>query len=438
MRHIYKISVLRAIFIMSVIGTSVVHHTFVNFAYAQTLEEKVKEAKIAQPFQSFEAEIKSMQSFIEKLDTEIIEALKAHDGVRISDLQHGQTQAVAYQTYLRVQQNYILEKTIGGKPSIIEGIKTLNTEINNLSVADESLDALIKNKIDGTGGRGGKVIKTDNSTANSLLKDLEEDLFGKNKATLTESEAVRLRQTIHRRMARLSSAMDALQDIQTKGNALPTVREAQSNFFSRMKRLVTTRGEYPSYGRLRDFIYPNNRGGFVINPLPSKQVLGGMQKAFIPREAQTTFKEAISSNKARFNVILSDKTRKMGKVFGGMVSRAPTPGTIFDFYEDMKNAVIGKTSQNHIDEDEASIRNKNNQVDDIDKQIALLEKRIGAWIGNPEQEKWHNEIDALNKQRGALEDQIQFRQNRIAKYLERILIEDSNKGYKNISNKPQT
>ena len=146
---------------------SITQYIFVNFTSAQTLEEKVNEAKATQLFQSFEAEIKSMQSFIDKLDV------------------------------------------------------------------DESLDPLIKNKIDGIGGGGGKIIKTKNSIANSLLKDLQEDIFGKNKIIFTESEAIRLRQTIHRRIARLLSAMDALENIQVKGDVLPTMSEAQSSFFQK-------------------------------------------------------------------------------------------------------------------------------------------------------------------------------------------------------------
>ncbi len=339
MSSIYEIKIKKIASIISAVGIIInMHYALIIPVFAQTLEEKLTAAKITPEYLSFEEEIKSIQDFIKELDKGIAVASNTHNSARVSDLQHGKTQAVAYQTYVSVQRNYILEKMTGGEPPIKKKIQTLNNEMDYWRTADQSLDRLLPDKISGKGGGGGKIIQTRDPIEHPSLQDIIKDIVGENKITLTESEAISLRQKIHRRIAQLSSAIEAFEDIQAKGNQLPMVYEAEAKFLAKIEKLATERKEYPSYAQLRDFIRPSavslrqNHPGFISLPLPEntrmqlERIPGVRQSIRNPRTIITAFPDATKNVFQGIETEITPSISKLGQIKSGVIKGVGVAG----------------------------------------------------------------------------------------------------------------
>lgn len=104
--------------------------------------------------------------------------------------------------------------------------------------------------------------------------------------------------------------------------------------------MAITREEYSSYKRLRDFLHPSNRSGFIVNPLVSKQVPRGMQRSNIPREVVTPFKEAVAT--ANKSSIAGAGIRTVGRTAGVVVGIAGAITAAYDFVTTSPNEQVAK------------------------------------------------------------------------------------------------
>lgn len=211
----------------------------------------------------------------------------------MSYLQHARSEARANKSAAEK-----LKQVLNGEIQL-EGtqvISKLRTEENFIRDADALLDSLIDN--------GGKT-PTGNKILNSSIREvLETDKIPKQ---LTETDARRIRQNIHNNLAIKQRSAEALEYARNSSKFAES--DAIKYIDGRLVSLAYNAPDNPFYGDMVKFITgkklpaPPARSGFIANPFatenPSKpkRMLSKWQRAALPREVDTLFKEAVAVSK---------------------------------------------------------------------------------------------------------------------------------------------